>query len=182
MDDMRQQAIHNGTGWLILLSFPSSHSLDALIVSSSGPEIVDEDVIEIQRCSKDQSFRLVTNSGKEYYSKSLILSTGAQALWLNAKNEETFKGQDPTPCVLILSIGIARQRDLNLRHMRWVFLSGLIFFTFPLRCLLLTEDDRIRKCWLLVEVTQPLKKLYTFPISAPRLLLFPLPLIHTLFR
>jgi thioredoxin reductase (NADPH) len=60
----------------------------------SGAEIVDEDVIRIQRSSKDQTFHLVTNSGKEYSSQSLILSTGAQALWLNAKNEETFKGQD----------------------------------------------------------------------------------------
>jgi thioredoxin reductase len=54
-------------------------------------EIIDDDVIKVTKRS-DDSFQLSTRSGSEFLAKSLILATGAQSLWLDARNEETFKG------------------------------------------------------------------------------------------
>jgi thioredoxin reductase len=86
MDNMRQQAEKNGSGKItcdlasVFCSF-----------SSSLREIIDDDVVKVTRQS-DQSFQLSTRSGSEFIAKSLILATGAQSLWLNARNEETFQG------------------------------------------------------------------------------------------
>lgn len=49
------------------------------------------DVLQIKK-QPDQIFEITTNSGTIYKSLSVIISTGAQSLWLNAKNEETYKG------------------------------------------------------------------------------------------
>ena len=43
-------------------------------------------------------FLSITESGKEFLSKSVIIATGAQARWLNLKSEEKFKGFGVSAC------------------------------------------------------------------------------------
>ena len=43
-------------------------------------------------------FKVVGDSGKIYTSDSLIISTGAQARWLNLKSEEEYKGFGVSAC------------------------------------------------------------------------------------
>jgi hypothetical protein len=151
---------------------------------------VDEDVIQIQKSSKDQSFHLITNSGVEYHSQSVILSTGAQSLWLNAKNEDTFKGQHPHLFPVLQSLAAftcpvlssyppqAKESQPVPLAMDFSFGSAFLPPARPLPLCLphprltVYVADRIKKSSSSVEGTQHLKKLSTSPTSAPRSLLF----------
>ena len=43
-------------------------------------------------------FRAETESGLEFYSKSIIIATGAQARWLNIESENKYKGFGISAC------------------------------------------------------------------------------------
>ena len=43
-------------------------------------------------------FTSITESGKEFVSKSIIIATGAQARWLNLESEKKFKGFGISAC------------------------------------------------------------------------------------
>ena len=47
---------------------------------------------------KDQPFTAKTDSGLNFESKAIIISTGAQARWLNIESEENFKGYGISAC------------------------------------------------------------------------------------
>ncbi len=47
---------------------------------------------------KNKPFHAITESGKEFLSKSVIIATGAQARWLNLESEEKFKGFGISAC------------------------------------------------------------------------------------
>ena len=63
---------------------------------SVGTELI-EDHIKSVDLSKTP-FKAVGDSGKIYTSDSLIISTGAQARWLNLKSEEEYKGFGVSAC------------------------------------------------------------------------------------
>ena len=61
-----------------------------------GTELI-EDHIKSVDLSKNP-FKVIGDSGKIYTSDSLIISTGAQARWLNLKSEENYKGFGVSAC------------------------------------------------------------------------------------
>ncbi len=61
-----------------------------------GTELI-EDHIKSVDLSKNP-FKAIGDSGKIYTSDSLIISTGAQARWLNLKSEEEYKGFGVSAC------------------------------------------------------------------------------------
>jgi len=61
-----------------------------------GTKIFNDSVINVDLNSKP--FKSKTDSGLEFYSKVIIISTGAQARWLNINGEEKFKGYGISAC------------------------------------------------------------------------------------
>ena len=61
-----------------------------------GTELI-EDHIKSVDLSKNP-FKVIGDSGKIYTADSLIISTGAQARWLNLKSEEEYKGFGVSAC------------------------------------------------------------------------------------
>lgn len=57
----------------------------------NGANILDIDVSKVIK-KTNETFEIITSSGNIYQSLSVIVATGAQSLWLNAKNEEIYKG------------------------------------------------------------------------------------------
>eukprot|EP00602_Paraphysomonas_sp_CaronLab_P012578 CAMPEP_0185040694 /NCGR_PEP_ID=MMETSP1103-20130426/39044_1 /TAXON_ID=36769 /ORGANISM="Paraphysomonas bandaiensis, Strain Caron Lab Isolate" /LENGTH=285 /DNA_ID=CAMNT_0027580087 /DNA_START=218 /DNA_END=1078 /DNA_ORIENTATION=+ len=76
MDDIRQQAINNGA------------------------EVVDEDVVRMDIVGTDSNplYELHSTSGRRVTASSVIIATGAEARWLNKKNEDIFKGKGISTC------------------------------------------------------------------------------------
>mmetsp|Transcript_28614 Transcript_28614/g.37488 ORF Transcript_28614/g.37488 Transcript_28614/m.37488 type:complete len:398 (+) Transcript_28614:40-1233(+) len=60
-----------------------------------GTDIIDRDVEDVDL--KERPFR-ITVSGENHYANSIIISTGAEAQWLNAKNEDKVKGRGVSTC------------------------------------------------------------------------------------
>jgi len=63
---------------------------------SVGTELIEDHIKNVD-LSKTP-FKAVGDSGKVYTSDSLIISTGAQARWLNLKSEEEYKGFGVSAC------------------------------------------------------------------------------------
>ena len=60
-----------------------------------GCKIVDKNVDSVDL--SERPFKV--NVGSEvYFAKSLIITTGAEAIWLNAENEEIHKGRGISTC------------------------------------------------------------------------------------
>ena len=55
-----------------------------------GTEVVDKDVSSVDLSSRP--FK-VTVEGEEFFSESIIISTGAEARWLGSENEDQYKGR-----------------------------------------------------------------------------------------
>ena len=60
-----------------------------------GARIVDENVIKIDFSNKTHKTYL---TNKTYYSKSVIIATGAKALWLNLPSETRLRGKGVSAC------------------------------------------------------------------------------------
>ena len=61
-----------------------------------GTELIEDHIKRVD-LSKNP-FKTIGDSGKIYTSDSLIISTGAQARWLNLKSEEEYKGFGVSAC------------------------------------------------------------------------------------
>ena len=61
-----------------------------------GTELVDDHIKEVNLKSKP--FKAIGDSGQIYSADSLIISTGAQARWLNIKSEQEFRGFGVSAC------------------------------------------------------------------------------------
>jgi len=61
-----------------------------------GTELIEDHISNVD-LSKEP-FKAIGDSGKIYTADSLIISTGAQARWLNLKSEEEFKGFGVSAC------------------------------------------------------------------------------------
>ena len=61
-----------------------------------GTELIEDHIKNVD-LSKNP-FKVVGDSGKIYTADSLIISTGAQARWLNLKSEEDYKGFGVSAC------------------------------------------------------------------------------------
>ena len=57
---------------------------------SSGTEMIQDHISKVDFSQKP--FKAYGDSGQIYSADSFIISTGAQARWLNLKSEQTFKG------------------------------------------------------------------------------------------
>ena len=62
-----------------------------------GAEIYEKDVSEVDFSGAD-GVKKVTVEGKDYYAKSIIIATGAEAIWLNAEGEAKHKGRGVSTC------------------------------------------------------------------------------------
>ncbi|CAM9473962.1 unnamed protein product [Discosporangium mesarthrocarpum] len=76
----------------------------------SGPDLMEDLMNQAKRFGAEILFRdatsvdtstrpfRITSRRKEYRARSLILATGAEAIWLNAKGEEGVKGRGVSTC------------------------------------------------------------------------------------
>ena len=61
-----------------------------------GTEMVQDHIKKINL--KEKPFKAIGDSGQEYTGDTMIISTGAQARWLNLKSEQEFKGFGVSGC------------------------------------------------------------------------------------
>jgi thioredoxin reductase (NADPH) len=61
-----------------------------------GTEMIEDHIKEINL--KEKPFRAIGDSGQEYTGDTIIISTGAQARWLNLKSEQEFRGFGVSGC------------------------------------------------------------------------------------
>ena len=61
-----------------------------------GTELIEDHISSVNLKSKP--FEVVGDSGQKYTSDSIIISTGAQARWLNLKSEQEFRGFGVSAC------------------------------------------------------------------------------------
>lgn len=61
-----------------------------------GTEFLIDNVVLIE--GEQSPYKVITEGGKEIMTKSVIISTGSQALWLNAENEEKLAGNGISTC------------------------------------------------------------------------------------
>jgi len=60
-------------------------------------EFVDSNAIDISG-SKEENFKVKTDSGKEYEGRSIIIATGASARWLGLESEQKLRGKGVSAC------------------------------------------------------------------------------------
>ena len=84
-----------------------------------GTELI-EDHIKSVDLSKNP-FKAIGDSGKIYTADSLIISTGAQARWLNLKSEEEYKGFGVSACATCDGFFFKAKRSCGCRW--WKFCS-----------------------------------------------------------
>ena len=61
-----------------------------------GTELIDDHIKEVKL--NEKPFQAIGNNGQIYTADSLIISTGAQARWLNIKSEQEFRGFGVSAC------------------------------------------------------------------------------------
>ena len=61
-----------------------------------GTEMIQDHIKKVDLSKKP--FKAIGNSGKEYTGDSVIISTGAQARWLNIESEQKFRGFGVSAC------------------------------------------------------------------------------------
>jgi len=61
-----------------------------------GTELIEDHISSVNLKSKP--FEVVGDSGQKYTADSIIISTGAQARWLNLKSEQEFRGFGVSAC------------------------------------------------------------------------------------
>lgn len=61
-----------------------------------GTKIIGENIASVDLSSKP--FKIVSASGQEYQTETLIIATGASAIWLNVPGEEQYKGKGMSVC------------------------------------------------------------------------------------
>jgi thioredoxin reductase (NADPH) len=61
-----------------------------------GTEFLVENVTSIE--GETSPYKVITSSEEEFFSKSVIISTGSEALWLNAENEKKLSGLGISTC------------------------------------------------------------------------------------
>ena len=61
-----------------------------------GTEFLIDNVVLVE--GEQSPYKIITEGGKEIMTKSVIISTGSQALWLNAENEEKLAGNGISTC------------------------------------------------------------------------------------
>lgn len=62
-----------------------------------GPKIIDENAAEIKGC-EHKTFCVKTNAPHEYRAKTVIVSSGADAKWLDLPSEERLRGKGVSAC------------------------------------------------------------------------------------
>ena len=63
---------------------------------SVGTDMIEDHIKEINL--KEKPFKAIGDSGQEYTGDTIIISTGAQARWLNLKSEQEFRGFGVSGC------------------------------------------------------------------------------------
>ena len=61
-----------------------------------GTEMIEDHIASVNLKSKP--FEAIGDSGQKYTADSIIISTGAQARWLNLKSEQEFRGFGVSAC------------------------------------------------------------------------------------
>ena len=61
-----------------------------------GTEMIEDHIASVNLRSKP--FKAIGDSGQKYTADSIIISTGAQARWLNLKSEQEFRGFGVSAC------------------------------------------------------------------------------------
>lgn len=63
-----------------------------------GTRIVDENVVRIEAGKDGAPHRVTTASGKTHETQSVIIATGAKALWLGLESEKRLRGKGVSAC------------------------------------------------------------------------------------
>ncbi len=61
-----------------------------------GTELIEDHISSVNL--KSTPFEAIGDSGQKYTADSIIISTGAQARWLNLKSEQEFRGFGVSAC------------------------------------------------------------------------------------
>ena len=61
-----------------------------------GTDMIQDHIKKVDLSKKP--FRAIVDSGQEYTGDSIIISTGAQARWLNLKSEQEYRGVGVSGC------------------------------------------------------------------------------------
>ncbi|MFA6131884.1 MAG: thioredoxin-disulfide reductase [Patescibacteria group bacterium] len=61
-----------------------------------GTKIIAENIASVDLSA--QPFKIVSTSGAEYQTESLVIATGASAIWMNVPGEEQYKGKGVSVC------------------------------------------------------------------------------------
>ena len=61
-----------------------------------GTDMIQDHIKKVDLSNKP--FRVIGDSGQEYTGDSIIISTGAQARWLNLKSEQEYRGYGVSGC------------------------------------------------------------------------------------
>ena len=61
-----------------------------------GTEMIEDHIGSVNL--KSSPFEAIGDSGQKYSADSIIISTGAQARWLNIKSEQEFRGFGVSAC------------------------------------------------------------------------------------
>jgi len=61
-----------------------------------GTKIIAENIVSADLSARP--FKFVSSSGTEYQAESLIIATGASAIWMNVPGEEQYKGKGVSVC------------------------------------------------------------------------------------
>jgi len=61
-----------------------------------GTKIISENIASVDLSARP--FKIVSSGGNEYQTESLIIATGASAIWMNAPGEEQYKGKGVSVC------------------------------------------------------------------------------------
>ena len=93
---------------------------------------------------ENKPFVSITDSGKEFLSKSIIIATGAQARWLNIESEEKFKGFGISACATCDGFFFKDQKVIVVGGGNSAVEEALFLTKFASKVLLVHRRDKLR--------------------------------------
>ena len=93
---------------------------------------------------KNSPFISITESGKEFISKSIIIATGAQARWLNIESENKFKGFGISACATCDGFFFKDQKVIVVGGGNSAVEEALFLTKFASKVMLVHRRDKLR--------------------------------------
>ena len=107
-----------------------------------GTEMIEDHIQSVNL--KSRPFEAVGDSGQKFTADSVIISTGAQARWLNIKSEQEFRGFGVSACATCDGFFLKKKR-LQLLVVEMLLLKKQCFLTkFASKVKLIHRRDSLR--------------------------------------